>query len=61
MRKNIPTSLLNLTKSNPPLFNLAKQDFIHVSGFIPQKADLIKKDCNFVSKLQSFFVSNIKF
>ena len=26
------------------------------SGFIPTQADLIKKDCNFVSKLQSFFV-----
>ena len=25
------------------------------SGFIPTKADLVKKDCNFVSKLQSFF------
>ena len=31
------------------------------SGFIPTKADLVKKDCNFVSKLQSFFVSNPKF
>ena len=42
-------------KSNPPLPNLAKQDFIHECGFIPTEADLIKKDCNFVSKLQSFF------
>ena len=25
------------------------------SGFIPTKADLVKKDCNFISKLQSFF------
>ena len=25
------------------------------SGFIPTQADLVKKDCNFVSKLQSFF------
>ena len=25
------------------------------SGFIPTKADLVKKDCNFVSKFQSFF------
>ena len=33
----------------------SRSDFIHVSGFIPQKADLVKKDCNFVSKLQSFF------
>ena len=24
-------------------FNLAKQDFIHESGFIPTKADLIEK------------------
>ena len=30
-------------------------------GFIPTKADLVKKDCNFASKLQSFFVSNPKF
>ena len=26
-----------------------------IGGFIPQKADLVKKDCNFVSTLQSFF------
>ena len=25
------------------------------SGFLPPSADLVKKDCNFVSKLQSFF------
>ena len=29
-------------------------------GFIPTKADLVKKDCNFDTKLQSFFVSNLK-
>ena len=31
-------------------------NFIHECGFIPTEADLIKKDCNFVSKLQSFLV-----
>ena len=48
-------------KSNPVNFNTAKQDFTAIAisstigGFIPTEADLIKKDCNFVPKLQSFF------
>ena len=46
-------------KLNPPPLTLlskisSRSDFIHDSGFIPTKADLVKKDCNFVSKLQSF-------
>ena len=28
---------------------------MHDGGFITTKTDLVKKDCNFVSKLQSFF------
>ena len=31
------------------------------SGFSPTKADLVKKDCNFVSKLQSFLVGEAGF
>ena len=47
--------LLCRMKSNPPLPNLAKQISSTSGGFIPTWSDLIEKDCNFVSKLQSFF------
>ncbi len=45
-------------KLNPPLFNLAKQDFIHNSGFVPQKADLVEKDSELDTILSLFLVGH---
>ena len=48
-------------KSNPPLPNLAKQDFIAQrfhpqSGFIPTQADLVEKDSELYPILSLFLV-----
>ena len=48
-------------KSNPPNRTLQskispRSDFIHVSGFIPQKADLVEKDSELYPILSLFLV-----
>ena len=50
-----------MMKSNPPLPNLAKQDFIAQrfhprSGFIPTQADLVEKDSELYPILSLFLV-----
>ena len=61
---NLPPTASDEIKS--AILTCRKADFIAQrfhprSGFIPTQADLTEKDCNFVSKLQSFFYPNRRF